>query len=119
MFSFSTYRPLNLLISLIILYSISGNASGVTKTLRLQMKNEFVTGIGFDSNLCRLFQPPVDRAGNFWVGMKSLPETNLKARFMVVHQCKKTIPEGLFKNYLHNAFECEDSRFVQVLIRDH
>ena len=116
---FSIYRLLNLLISLTILNSVTGNATEETKILRLQMKNEFVPGLGFDSNLCRLFQPPVDRAGNFWVGMKSLPETNRKARFIVVHQCKKTIPQGLFNNYLHNAFECEDSRFVQVLIRHH
>jgi hypothetical protein len=66
------------------------------------MNREFVAGLRFNTNLCKVFQPPVDRAGNFWIGMNPIPETSPKARFIVVHQCRKSAPQGLYReNIFH------------------
>ena len=85
------------------------------KTLKVQLDQEFVAGLWLETNLCKIVEPPVDRIGSFWIGMNRIPETtSSKVRFMVVHQCRRSTPQGLFKNFLQRAFECEDTRFVQV-----
>ena len=97
------------------------------KTFKVQLDQEFVAGLWLETNLCKIFEPPVDRSGHFWIGFNRInrfnkinqfdriPETtSSKVRFMVVHQCRKSAPQGIFKNFLQKAFECEDTRFVQV-----
>ena len=87
------------------------------QTFRIGLEHDFVSGLSSDASLCKVFQPPAPpdiRLDQYWVGMKSIPETSDNARFIVVHRCRKSLQQNVFKKFLQRAFDCEDSRFVQV-----
>ena len=103
-----------LFLIVLLRFPVRSDPEEIVQTFRVQLDREFVSGLSSDASLCKVFQPPVNRAENFWVGMKPIPEMSPKARFVVVHRCRKSVSASAFKKFLQKSFDCEDNRFVQV-----
>ena len=104
-----------LFLFVLLRFPVKSDPDDTVQTFRVQLDREFVSGLSSDASLCKVFQPPVNRAESFWVGMKPIPEMNPKVRFVVVHRCRKSLSASAFKKFLQKSFDCEDNRFVQVI----
>lgn len=82
----------------------------------IKLKNQFVAGLFPDFNLCQIY-PPVSftRDNRFFTGAKPNPEVSGYVRYIVLHKCRwANKQDSLYSTYLNKAYECEDTKFVQV-----
>lgn len=91
-------------------------ASSSQLELEVKLNNQYVTGWFSDYNLCQIYTPvSVQNDGKFFTGVRANQNITENVRYMVLHKCRwSSRQDGFYGPFLNQAFECEDTRFVQV-----
>ena len=104
-----------MLIRNILTLLLVANSSQLETTV-IKLNNQYLPGIFPDYNLCQIY-PPVSfkQDGKLFTGAKPNFDNHDNLRYIVLHKCRRSSKQdSLYDTYLNKAFECEDTRFVQV-----
>jgi hypothetical protein len=84
----------------------------------IKFTNEFIPGLLRDYNLCQIYKPlSLEGDGKLFTGSKTNNPESISGhvRFIVLHKCRYSSQQDTFYgSFINRAFECEDTRFVQV-----
>merc|ERR1739844_148887 len=83
----------------------------------VQLNRQFLPGLFPNYNLCQIFSPVSNSDdGKFFTGAKANGDINEHVRYIVLHKCRWSAKQdNLYGPFLNEAYECEDTSFVQVL----
>ena len=84
--------------------------------IEIGLNNQYISGIFPDLNLCQIFTPiSVENDNKIFFEAKPNLDVSKHVRYIVLHKCRWSSKQDSFYGpYLNKAFECEDTRFVQV-----
>ena len=85
--------------------------------ITIQFKNQYLSGIFPDYNLCQIFSPVTGSSGTrYFQGARPVANVSENVRYIVLHKCRYTSKQDdVYQPMLNRAYECEDTNFVQVI----
>ena len=83
----------------------------------IQFRNQYISGLIPDYNFCQIFRPVGGSSGGprYFQGARPVSNVSEHVRYIVIHKCRSTIKSEFYQPFVNQAYECEDTDFVQVI----
>ena len=85
--------------------------------IAIQFRNQYLSGIFPDYNLCQIFSPVSGSTrSRYFQGARPVANVSQHVRYIVLHKCRySSKQDDTYQPLLNRAYECEDTDFVQVI----